>query len=169
MSIRKAQQIHYSIREVSRITSLKPYVLRYWETEFSELRPKKDRTGNRAYRLEDIKLIFLIKKLLYHEKYTIAGARQRLKALKQNNPQLALSFEDLRSEDALFEIRKELKSLLTLFEPSKPPAKSGEGFAPPKNENGSLPGSSHAVESTLPAAALMSAPASSSPPDQISD
>lgn len=168
MPSRKTQKVQYSIREVSRITSLKPYVLRYWETEFSELHPRKDRSGNRIYRLEDIKLIFLIKKLLYQEKYTIAGARQRLKTMKQSSPQMALSFEDLRSEDTLFEIKKELENLLTLFEPSKSPAKLRHGFAPKKNKNGSFPGSTEAVPSPPPAA-ILSEPASSSPPDQIPD
>ncbi|MDZ7266147.1 MAG: MerR family transcriptional regulator [candidate division KSB1 bacterium] len=128
MSTRRAKKTHYSIREVSRITSLQAYVLRYWETEFPELRPRKNRSGNRAYSLEDIKLIFLIKKLLYREKYTIAGARQRLKAIRQASPQLSLSFDDLRSEDALYEIKKELENLLKLLPPR--PAAAREGAAP---------------------------------------
>lgn len=154
MSARKAKKTHYSIREVSRITSLQAYVLRYWETEFPELRPRKNRTGSRAYCLDDIKLIFLIKKLLYREKYTIAGARQRLKAMRQTSPQLSLSFDDLRSEDAIFEIKKELENLLKLL-PPRPAAATGEG----------------AASATTPAATGrdLPSPASPSPSEHIPD
>ena len=62
MKPKQIKKLYYSISEVSKLTSLKQYVLRYWETEFSELRPSKNRAGNRIYRLSDIKLLFLIKK-----------------------------------------------------------------------------------------------------------
>lgn len=68
MNTRRTKKQTYSLREVSQITSLQAYVLRYWETEFDELRPKQDRQGNRVYRMEDIKLIFQLKRLLYEEK-----------------------------------------------------------------------------------------------------
>jgi len=118
MSDRRIKKLYYSIGEVSQITALQAYVLRFWETEFEELRPKKNRTGNRIYRLEDIKLIFLIKKLLYEEKYTIEGARQRLQALKQKGQQMDLSFDKLRQEDALFEVKKGLRDILALLDHS---------------------------------------------------
>ncbi len=116
MNTRRTKKQSYSLREVSQITSLKAYVLRYWESEFEELRPKKDRHGNQSYRLEDIKLVFLIKKLLYEDKYTIAGARQRLKALQKSGQQLDFSFERLRQKDAVFEIRKGLNEILALLD-----------------------------------------------------
>ena len=72
-------KLYYSISEVSQLTGLKQHVLRYWETEFSALQPKKNRAGNRAYRIRDIKLIFMIKHFLYNEKYTIEGAREKMK------------------------------------------------------------------------------------------
>jgi len=72
------QKLFYRIQEVSRITGVKPYVLRYWETEFSSLRPEKGPNDQRRYRPEDIELILKIKTLLYEEKFTIAGARQHI-------------------------------------------------------------------------------------------
>ncbi len=118
MNTRRTKKQSYTIREVSQITSLKSYVLRYWETEFDELRPKKDRNGNRTYRIEDIKLIFLIKKLLYEDKYTIEGARQRLKAAQKSGQQLDFSFDRLRKEDAAFEIKRGLEEILVLLNQS---------------------------------------------------
>jgi DNA-binding transcriptional MerR regulator len=115
MKERKIKKLYYSISEVSRITSLKPYVLRYWETEFEELRPAKNRAGNRTYRLEDIKLVFLIKRLLYEDKYTIEGARQRLKHIRRIGEQMDLSFDQLRREDLIFELKRELREMLELL------------------------------------------------------
>lgn len=76
------KKLYYSISEVSKITGLEQYVLRYWETEFPELKPAKNRAGNRIYTNKDIKLILHIKKLLREEKYTIEGAKQILKEYK---------------------------------------------------------------------------------------
>lgn len=72
------KKLYYSISEVSRLTSLEQYILRYWETEFEQLKPGKNRAGNRIYTNKDIKLILLIKKLLREEKYTIEGAKKIL-------------------------------------------------------------------------------------------
>ena len=79
MEAREIKKLYYSIGEVSEITGLKQYVLRYWETEFSQLRPSKNRAGNRTYRLADVELIQEIQTLLYKKKFTIKGARQYLK------------------------------------------------------------------------------------------
>lgn len=115
-SIRK---LYYSISEVSHLTSLKTYVLRQWESEFEELRPSKNRAGNRIYRLDDIKLIFLIKKLLCAEKYTFDGARQRLRQLRRRSArQRQLAFGELLREDLLFEIKKELGDVLEVLKNS---------------------------------------------------
>lgn len=112
------KKLYYSISEVSQITSLKKYVLRFWETEFSELKPSKNRAGNRIYRISDIRLIFLIKKLLYIDKYTIEGAKQQLKKMRQTDkrPQMRLSLEDLRKEDFLYELKKDLSELKKIIE-----------------------------------------------------
>ena len=115
MSDQKIKKLYYSISEASQITSLKAYVLRYWETEFAELRPKKNRAGSRTYTLDDIKLIFLIKRLLYDDKYTIEGARQRLQQLRRIGEQIDISFEQLRRDDMIAELKKELRELLGLL------------------------------------------------------
>ncbi|MCX7726693.1 MAG: MerR family transcriptional regulator [Chitinispirillaceae bacterium] len=79
----QSTRIYYSIGEVCKITDLEPYVLRYWETEFPQLRPKKSRGGNRAYREKDIDIIKYIKHLLYEEEYTISGAKKKLSQFLQ--------------------------------------------------------------------------------------
>ncbi len=72
------RKLYYSISEVSKLTGLEQYILRYWETEFESLKPGKNRAGNRIYTNKDIKLILQIKKLLREEKYTIEGAKKIL-------------------------------------------------------------------------------------------
>ncbi len=71
-------QEFYSIGEVCELTDLKPHVLRYWESQFKLLNPAKNRSGNRVYARREVELILLVKHLLYTEKYTIDGARQKL-------------------------------------------------------------------------------------------
>lgn len=72
------KKLYYSISEVSKLTNLEQYILRYWETEFEQLAPSKNRAGNRIYTNKDIKLILEIKTLLRDEKYTIEGAKKIL-------------------------------------------------------------------------------------------
>jgi DNA-binding transcriptional MerR regulator len=74
----RPSKLFYRIGEVSRITGLEPYVLRYWETEFPQIRPNKSKAGQRLYQKKDLDAILLVKKLLYIEGYTIAGAKKRL-------------------------------------------------------------------------------------------
>ena len=76
MEARDIKKLYYSISEVREITGLKQYVLRYWETEFTQLQPNKNSAGNRNYRSHDIDIILNIKSLLYDRKFTIKGARQ---------------------------------------------------------------------------------------------
>lgn len=71
-------KLYYSISEVCRMTGLEPHVLRYWETEFPQMRPRKNRAGNRAYRLKEIQYVQYIRHLLHEEKYTLQGAKKRL-------------------------------------------------------------------------------------------
>ncbi len=73
------EKLFYRINEVATITQVKPYVLRYWETEFPMLSPEKDENDQRRYRKSDIELVLEIKRLLYTEKFTIAGARKQLR------------------------------------------------------------------------------------------
>ncbi len=85
------KKLYYSIGEVSEVTDLKQYVLRYWESEFPQLSPAKNRAGNRTYREKDIELVNFIKTLLYAQKYTIEGARQKLKELQEQGLPLNVS------------------------------------------------------------------------------
>ncbi len=71
-------KLYYAISEVCRLTGLEPHVLRYWETEFAQMRPRKNRAGNRAYRAKEIQYIHYIRYLLHEEKYTIQGAKKKL-------------------------------------------------------------------------------------------
>jgi DNA-binding transcriptional MerR regulator len=90
------KKLYYSISEVSKITDLEQYVLRYWESEFEQLKPAKNRAGNRIYTNRDIKLILYIKRLLRDERYTIEGAKQVLQAFTgdtENGEQLELITE----------------------------------------------------------------------------
>lgn len=80
------KKLYYSISEVSKLTGLEQYILRYWETEFEQLKPGKNRAGNRIYTNKDIKLILQIKRLLREEKYTIEGAKQILVDLQFETP-----------------------------------------------------------------------------------
>lgn len=72
-------KLYFKIGEVSELIGVKPYVLRYWETEFRDIAPVKSRTQQRLYRKQDVELIFKIKDLLYNQRFTINGARQKLK------------------------------------------------------------------------------------------
>jgi DNA-binding transcriptional MerR regulator len=78
MRAREPIQEFFSIGEVCELTELKPHVLRYWESQFRFLHPAKNRSGNRVYQRREIELILLVKHLLYSEKYTIEGARQKI-------------------------------------------------------------------------------------------
>src|SRR5207247_11068961 len=81
-----------SISEVSDLVGVKAHVLRYWETQFSMLRPRKNRAGNRMYRPEDVKLLLRIKELLYARRFTIEGARKRLLEERKESPQAEIPF-----------------------------------------------------------------------------
>ncbi len=85
------EKLFYSIGEVAEILQLKAYVLRYWETEFKKLNPQKSFTGQRTYRPKDIQVALTIKKLLYDDKYTIAGALQKLDELEANGGLVAFN------------------------------------------------------------------------------
>jgi DNA-binding transcriptional MerR regulator len=107
-------KLYRSISEVSDLVGVKPHVLRYWETQFSMLRPKKNRAGNRMYRPEEVRLIMQIKELLYARRFTIAGARRRLLDVrKEKDPsQVELGFADADRKMVLSEIKSELRRLL---------------------------------------------------------
>tara|TARA_X000000368_G_scaffold132037_1_gene103633 strand:- start:18 stop:365 length:348 start_codon:yes stop_codon:yes gene_type:complete len=106
-------KLYYSIKEVSEMTELKPYVLRYWESEFPSLKPTKNKAGNRTYKKHDIQVILDIKKLLYDKKFTIKGAVEELKN-RSNKP---ISDKELSNAQVstLNEIKNELKNILNIL------------------------------------------------------
>src|SRR6266436_2950455 len=119
----------YRIGEVSRLTALKPFVLRYWETEFPTLEPVKSPSGHRLYRQEDVEMVLRIKRLLYDEGFTIAGARRHLR--EQNGAGeseggagsgsaagsgVAEGAAQLLSRKMLLDLRDTLRAFLTLLE-----------------------------------------------------
>jgi DNA-binding transcriptional MerR regulator len=106
-------KLYRSISEVSDLVGVKPHVLRYWETQFGMLRPKKNRAGNRMYRPDEVKLLLQIKELLYARRFTIAGAKRRLlDERKDETPQVELGFADAERKLLLHEVKSELMSLL---------------------------------------------------------
>lgn len=126
-------KLYYRIGEVSRITGIKPHVLRYWETEFRWMAPPKSRSKQRLYRRKDIEMVLAIKKLLYEERYTIAGARQVIRErgvskLLEEGVTMQASADEVRAVDApaadsvrddlpeqIRSIRRELLALRTLL------------------------------------------------------
>ena len=94
---KEVKKLYYSIGEVSEITGLKQYVLRYWETEFSQLNPSKNSAGNRNYRKTDIDLINEIKDLLYDRRFTIKGAKQHLKDKAKQGSATKISHDQVKT------------------------------------------------------------------------
>jgi len=117
VAIRKPVQdpdskLYRSISEVSEMLAVKPHVLRYWETQFSMLRPKKNRAGNRMYRPEEVRLLLRIKELLYDRRYTIAGARRTLlDERKLDEPQVEIAFSETDRRLLVLEVKEELRGL----------------------------------------------------------
>lgn len=117
MNAKTIKKLYYAISEVANMTGLKQYVLRYWETEFLELRPAKNRAGNRIYKEKDIQLITQIKDLLYNKKYTIDGARNYLRQL--NNSEKSSEFEGVaasNNKQLLDSIQSELEDILDVLD-----------------------------------------------------
>ena len=118
---KQIKKLYYSIGEVSKITELKAYVLRYWETEFKQLKPPKNRAGNRTYRQSDIDLILHIKDLLYTEKFTIEGARNQLATEKDRKKEdVPTPVESVQQsaparKETLLKIKQELETLLEIL------------------------------------------------------
>jgi DNA-binding transcriptional MerR regulator len=86
-------KLYFSISEVSEMTGVKAHVLRYWESEFPDLRPKKNRAGNRSYREKDIRMVMTIRDLLYEQGYTIQGARNQLQRMRREDNAAATSLD----------------------------------------------------------------------------
>ena len=121
MALKKIKKLYYSIGDVSEITDLKQYVLRYWETEFSFLNPKKNSAGNRTYIDKDIQIIKEIKSLLYERKFTIKGANQFLtdkynQEEKVDNIITILDKNSVNDRELLLNLKKGLQDIVDLIE-----------------------------------------------------
>ncbi|MFL5561197.1 MAG: MerR family transcriptional regulator [Gemmatimonadaceae bacterium] len=114
-------QEFFSIGEVCSLTDLKPHVLRYWESQFRFLNPAKNRSGNRVYQRKEIELIMLVKNLLYTEKYTIDGARQKIDEHRRAGELKPTAHAALDLE-ALQSLESELHDILALLEGARPAA-----------------------------------------------
>ena len=125
----RIEENFYRIGEVSRLTSLKPFVLRYWETEFPMLEPVKSPSGHRLYRQEDVEMVLRIKRLLYDEGFTIAGARRHLREQNGDGESSGVAgpagstsgaaaegAPQLLSRKMLLDLRDTLRAFLTLLE-----------------------------------------------------
>ncbi len=114
MPDRIAEKEYYSIGEVCEIADLKPHVLRYWESQFSVLRPTKNRAGNRVYRRKEIKLVQLLRHLLYTERYTIEGAKLKLNQLRKEG-KLAKAARIAWDKETIRDLRREADELVELL------------------------------------------------------
>tara|TARA_Y100000996_G_scaffold378655_1_gene331447 strand:- start:40 stop:375 length:336 start_codon:yes stop_codon:yes gene_type:complete len=107
---RDIKKLYYSIGEVSKLVGLKSYVLRYWETEFKQLTPPKNRAGNRTYRQKDIDLILKIKDLLHGKKFTIEGARSVISSKVSSN-----STVETIDRKIISQLKNELQQILQVI------------------------------------------------------
>lgn len=117
-------KLYFRIGEVARVVGVKPYVLRYWESEFAVLRPEKTASGHRLYRRRDVEILLDIKRLLYDEKFTISGAKKRLRESSKegDTPPPSTDSADQnpvaetdRQRDVLVSIRKDLLDLYKML------------------------------------------------------
>ena len=118
-------QEFFSIGEVCELTDLKPHVLRYWESQFRFLSPAKNRSGNRVYQRREVELIQLVKHLLYTEKYTIDGARQKIDEHRKGGS-LRVAARDALSTETLAELEADLEGLLRVIEGAAPVPRDAE-------------------------------------------
>ena len=118
MQIKQIKKLYYSIGDVSQMTGLKQYVLRYWETEFSILSPEKNKAGNRRYKKEDIKVIRHIEELLYEKKFTIRGAKQYLEDYYKNqdaDSSIVNISSQMADKEFLMDLKEKLEETLALL------------------------------------------------------
>ncbi|MFN3821174.1 MAG: MerR family transcriptional regulator [bacterium] len=109
-------KLYYTIGEVSQLTGVEPHTLRFWELQFKELNPRKNRGGKRLYRESDIKVVQTIKELLYTRKFTIEGARQWLKSQSKTFDEQSIPSLDDRMKTLIADIKKgllEIKDILS--------------------------------------------------------
>ena len=109
-------KLFFKIGEVANVVGIEQHVLRYWEEEIESLKPKKNKSGQRLYQKKDLELILEIKQLLYADKFTLAGARKKLKQNKKKEVQLDIAFDRADFIDWKQEIRQELESILSILD-----------------------------------------------------
>ena len=119
MTVSHPVQEFFAIGDVCQMTDLKPHVLRYWESQFRFLNPAKNRSGNRVYQRREIELIMLVKHLLYTEKYTIEGARQRIDEYRRTG-QLKSESRSALQHETIQNLRAELHDVLDMLDVTKP-------------------------------------------------
>ena len=123
MTVSRPLQEFFSIGDVCQITDLKPHVLRYWESQFRFLNPAKNRSGNRVYKGREVELIMLVKHLLYTEKFTIDGARQRIDHYRRTGELRSSARRAFEAEMAQ-ELRTTIEEVVGILE-GKAPAPKG--------------------------------------------
>jgi DNA-binding transcriptional MerR regulator len=116
-------QEFYSIGEVCALTDLKPHVLRYWESQFRFLNPAKNRSGNRVYKAREVELIMLVKHLLYTEKFTIDGARQRVDQYRRTG-ELRVSARRAFEAELVQDLSSSVEEIVAILDGKAPPPKS---------------------------------------------
>jgi DNA-binding transcriptional MerR regulator len=124
MTTTRPVQEFYSIGEVCALTDLKPHVLRYWESQFRFLNPAKNRSGNRVYKSREVELIMLVKHLLYTEKFTIDGARQRIDQYRRTG-ELRVSARKAFEVELATEVRTTIEQVIAILEGKSAPAGGG--------------------------------------------
>ncbi len=116
-------KLYFKIGEVSRIIGVKPYVLRYWESEFGLVRPQKSKIGQRVYRRREVEMILRLKTLLYDEKYTIAGAKVKLaQEVRQAGGAEPADEQIQRLVDAINSQKQEIRNLIQILAKSAIPS-----------------------------------------------
>jgi DNA-binding transcriptional MerR regulator len=109
-------KLYFKIGEVADIVGVKPYVLRYWESEFTIIKPAKTRSKHRLYRRKDVETLLQIKRLLHEQRFTIEGARKRLKSLpKEDRQQIEMPLGDRGYRSVLVRVKRDLESLHRLL------------------------------------------------------
>jgi DNA-binding transcriptional MerR regulator len=119
MTSKIPDRLFFKIGDVAELADVKPYVLRYWETEFPMIAPQKSQAGQRVYRRRDVETVLLIKELLYKERYSIEGARKRIKelrkeagpVLKVEEPKAAMNSDQQAAVKRAFGLVRDLKKL----------------------------------------------------------
>jgi DNA-binding transcriptional MerR regulator len=123
VTVSRPLQEFFSIGDVCQLTDLKPHVLRYWESQFRFLNPAKNRSGNRVYQRREIELIMLVKHLLYTEKYTIEGARQRIDEFRRSGTLKSQARTALQHE-TIESLTADLRHILDILDGKAPSADS---------------------------------------------